>query len=93
MISCFFRLVRLHTNVNKSLDRLEKFIFSEWKFYNPHTLALHETLSKVDKEKFSLDITPIEWELYFADLAKGVRIYLNNEPLQNLNKAKRKDKV
>ena len=86
-----YRLVRLHTNVNKSLGRLEKFIFSEWKFYNTQTLALHESLSNEDKEKFTLDIRPIDWETYFIDLTKGVRVYLNNEPLKNLNKAQRKD--
>ncbi|XP_011495914.1 PREDICTED: putative fatty acyl-CoA reductase CG8306 [Ceratosolen solmsi marchali] len=86
-------LVRLHTNVNESLKRLEKFIFSEWKFYNNHTLELYETLSEVDKEKFTLDIKTIDWETYFIDLTKGVRIYLHNEPLKTLNKAKRKDKI
>lgn len=87
------RLVRLHTNVNKSLVKLEKFIFTEWKFYNKQTLELHASLSEVDKEKFTLDIRPIDWETYFVDLTKGVRVYLNNEPLKNLNKAKRKDKM
>ncbi|XP_001601168.1 putative fatty acyl-CoA reductase CG8306 [Nasonia vitripennis] len=86
-------LVRLHTNVNKSLGRLEKFIFTEWKFYNKQTQELHDSLSEVDKEKFTLDIRQIDWETYFVDLTKGVRVYLNNEPLKNLNKAKRKDKI
>ncbi|XP_058799063.1 putative fatty acyl-CoA reductase CG8306 [Phymastichus coffea] len=86
-------LVRLHTNVNKSLGRLEKFIFTEWKFYNNQTILLHESLSEIDKDKFTIDIRPIDWESYFIDLSKGVRVYLNNEPLKNLSKAKRKDKI
>lgn len=85
--------MRLHTNVNKSLGRLEKFIFSEWKFYNNQTILLHESLNEADKDKFTIDIRPIDWETYFIDLSKGVRVYLNNEPLKNLNKAKRKDKM
>ncbi|XP_014212126.1 putative fatty acyl-CoA reductase CG8306 [Copidosoma floridanum] len=86
-------LVRLHTNINKSLDKLEKFIFTEWKFYNPKTLELYSSLSEVDKERFTLDIKQINWETYFVDLTKGVRVYLNKEPLRNLNKALKKDKI
>ncbi|KAJ8687689.1 hypothetical protein QAD02_023483 [Eretmocerus hayati] len=86
-------LVRLHTSVNKSLVRLERFIFSEWKFYNPQTLELHSTLSEKDQDTFTIDIRPIEWESYFVDLTKGVREFLNNEPLTNLKKARRKDKI
>ncbi|XP_012264094.2 putative fatty acyl-CoA reductase CG8306 [Athalia rosae] len=86
-------LVRLHTNVNRSLGRLEKFIFTEWKFSNPRTLALHESLSDVDKEKFSLDIRPLNWQLYFIDFVQGVRRYLSKENPKNLDKARSKDKI
>ncbi|XP_043288458.1 uncharacterized protein [Venturia canescens] len=84
-------LVRLHTNVNNSLDRLEKFIFTEWKFHNPRTLELHETLSNEDKRMFTVDVRPIVWKDYFIDLTKGVRVYLSKEPLKNLDKARSKD--
>ena len=33
------RLVRLHTNVNKSLPKLAPFIFNEWKFDSVGFLA------------------------------------------------------
>ncbi|XP_046421024.1 putative fatty acyl-CoA reductase CG8306 isoform X1 [Neodiprion fabricii] len=86
-------LVRLHTNVNKSLSRLEKFIFTEWKFSNARLLELNATLSTVDKDKFILDIRSLKWEDYFNDLVQGVRRYLSNESPKNLGKARSKDKV
>ncbi|KAK0094159.1 hypothetical protein PV326_011676 [Microctonus aethiopoides] len=86
-------LVRLHTNVNNSLGRLERFIFTEWKFYNPRLLELHESLSPNDKELFNLNIKSLVWEDYFVDLTKGVRVYLSKEPLKNLSKARAKDNV
>ncbi|CAK9831537.1 Putative fatty acyl-CoA reductase CG8306 [Anthophora retusa] len=86
-------LVRLHTNVNNSLDRLKRFIFTEWKFHNPRTIELHDSLSDSDKELFNLDIKSLVWEDYFVDLTQGVRTYLNNESPKTLAKARSKDKV
>lgn len=94
MILIFFSsLVRLHTNVSKSLERLEKFIFQEWKFNNPHMLQLHESLSPDDQKLFTLDIKPLIWKDYFIDLIQGVRIYLHNESPKSLPKARSKDKM
>lgn len=89
----FFSLVRLHTNVNKSLERLEKFIFQEWKFNNPRLLQLHESLSLEDQELFTLDIRSLIWKDYFTNLIQGVRAYLHNESPKSLPKARSKDKM
>lgn len=84
-------LVRLHTNVWNSLKLLERFIFTEWKFHNNNTQALAKSLSKVDSEKFFIDLADLEWEEYFVQLAQGVRRYLNNESPKTLPAARRKD--
>ncbi|XP_015602011.1 putative fatty acyl-CoA reductase CG8306 [Cephus cinctus] len=86
-------LVRLHKNVNKSLNQLSKFIFTEWKFHNPRMLELHESLLPDDKRTFTLDVRPLVWEDYFVDLTQGVRTYLNNDPPRTLQMARSKDKV
>ncbi|XP_014485822.1 PREDICTED: putative fatty acyl-CoA reductase CG8306 [Dinoponera quadriceps] len=86
-------LVRLHTNVSKSLGRLERFIFNEWKFNNPHMLQLNESLSPDDKEFFTLDIKSLVWVDYFCNLTQGVRMYLNKESPKSLPKARSKDKI
>lgn len=86
-------LVKLHTNVNRSLNRLAPFIFNEWKFDNKLCLSLHESLSHDDKEIFGLDVGPLLWESYFEDLAKGVRQYLNNESPESLPAARTKDNI
>lgn len=86
-------LVRLHTNVNKSLDRLEKFIFQEWRFNNPQLLQLHESLSPDDQKLFTLDMRPLIWKDYLIDLVQGVRMYLNKESPKSLPKARSKDKI
>ncbi|XP_011645023.2 LOW QUALITY PROTEIN: putative fatty acyl-CoA reductase CG8306 [Pogonomyrmex barbatus] len=86
-------LVRLHTNVNKSLGRLEKFIFQEWRFNNLCMLQLHESLSPEDQKLFTLDIRSLVWKDYFVDLIQGVRMYLSNESPKSLPKARSKDKI
>ncbi|EFN87624.1 putative fatty acyl-CoA reductase CG8306 [Harpegnathos saltator] len=86
-------LVRLHTNVNKSLILLEQFIFNEWIFNNPCMLQLHESLSPDDKELFTVDIRSLIWKDYFSDLAQGVRVYLSKESLKSLPEARSKDKI
>lgn len=88
-----YRLVRLHTNVNNSLERLQKFIFTEWKFNNAKTLLIHESLSTADQKTFTLDIRSLSWRDYFVNLTLGVRTYLSNESPKSLGQARRKDKM
>lgn len=75
------------------MDRLEKFIFTEWKYDAEHTLELQKALSKNDQQMFNLDISELVWLEYFQDLNIGARVYLNKEPMKNLAGAKVKDNV
>lgn len=83
--------MKLHRNVNTSLGRLEKFIFTEWEFNADRTQKLHKWLNAADQVNYILDLESLEWEEYFEDLSKGSRIYLNKEPMKNLEAAKGKD--
>lgn len=83
-------LLRLHRNVNASLDRLEKFIFTEFIFKADNTQKLHTWLSPDDQTTFNLDLSTLTWPDFFVDLAKGVRIYLNNEKMSNIDAARGK---
>lgn len=84
-------LVRLHTNVWSSLKLLEKFIFTEWKFNSDKTKALIKSMSDADKLEYNIDITDLDWEVYFDDLVLGVRKYLNKEDISTLEPARGKD--
>lgn len=85
--------MRLHRNVNTSLNRLEKFIFTEWMYAADRTEELQSWLSPPDQIAYNLNIAALDWPNYFDDLAKGVRQYLNNEKLSNLPVARSKDTV
>lgn len=86
-------LIRLHKNVWNSLNRLERFIFSEWKFHNPNTLELATKLNQTDKKLFFIDISKLYWVEYFKTLHLGVRRYLNKEKESSLPAARKKDTV
>lgn len=86
-------LVRLHTNVWKSLNLLERFIFTEWFFDNSNTVKFIKSLSDVDKKQFNFDIGELHWVDYFVYLTRGVRRYLNNEEEKTLPTARKRDSM
>ncbi|KAI4502948.1 hypothetical protein M0802_001992 [Mischocyttarus mexicanus] len=85
-------LLRMHRNINKSLGRLEKFIFTEWKFNNPNYMNLNNSLTKNDQIDFYLNIKTLAWDDYFLDLVIGCRKYLSKEPNETIEKARLKQK-
>ncbi|KAI5726351.1 hypothetical protein M8J76_001101 [Diaphorina citri] len=85
-------LIRLHRTINKSLNLLEPFIFNEWKFDNTKGMALEKEIPAAERDTFYLNITNLDWEHFYMDLAKGVRRYLLNEDDSTVNAAKRKDR-
>ncbi|KAJ8916633.1 hypothetical protein NQ315_000278 [Exocentrus adspersus] len=86
-------LMKLHRNVNTSLDRLEKFIFTEWKFTAMQTMNLQDWLKDTDKTDYTLDIGTLVWKDYFVDLTLGSRVYLSKDPVRTLKAAKSKEKI
>lgn len=86
-------LMKLHNNVNSSLERLEKFIFTEWKFSADRSVNLQKWLLPSDQKDFDINVADLDWVQYFDDLSKGARIYLNKEKMVNINGAKAKDTV
>lgn len=86
-------LVKLHKNVWSALKLLEKFIFTEWKFHNNNTRALIKVQTSVDKKLYNIDLTTLEWEVYFINLINGVRRYLSKEDPKTMEAARRKDKI
>ncbi|XP_045508640.1 putative fatty acyl-CoA reductase CG8306 isoform X2 [Colias croceus] len=86
-------LFRLHKNVWNSLSRLEKFIFTEWRFHNPNTRQLATELNKTDEQTFYINIGTIYWIEFFVNLHLGVRKYLNKESEKTMPAAKTKDQI
>lgn len=85
--------MKLHRNVNTSLSRLSKFIFTEWKFAAVKTDELHRSLKDNDKDAYGLDISDLVWPVYFDDLTLGARVYLSKDPEKTLPFARKKNSM
>lgn len=86
-------LVRMHTNIWNSLELLKPFIFNEWRYHNPKTLALADSMSKSDAATFGFDVRQLDWTAYFKQMVEGVRRYLHKEHPRNLKKALKKNRM
>lgn len=86
-------LLRLHLNVNSSLDRLSKFIFTEWLFHSKKTEELQKWMSLKDQEVYDVTLNSLVWTDIFKMMIIGTRIYLNKEPLKNLEAARKKNQM
>ncbi|XP_066144466.1 putative fatty acyl-CoA reductase CG8306 [Euwallacea fornicatus] len=86
-------LMKLHRNVNSSLNRLSKFIFTEWKFSAKKTDALQKFLKDDEQDVYNVDISNLIWPVYFNDLTLGARVYLSKDSEKTLDAARRKDKM
>ncbi|XP_041970807.1 putative fatty acyl-CoA reductase CG8306 [Aricia agestis] len=86
-------LFRLHKNVWNSLGRLERFIFTEWRFHNDRTRQLAQELNDADQKLFFIDIAELNWDAYFKNLYLGVRKYLNRESEKTIPAARSKDNM
>ncbi|GLV36882.1 uncharacterized protein CBL_02283 [Carabus blaptoides fortunei] len=85
------KLWRMHTNVNKSLERLNTFIFTEWVFPAVKTTELYEWLPQNDKQMFNISLEVLVWQNYFITVVEGVRHYLCKESPRSLPAAKNKN--
>lgn len=45
-------------------------------------------MSKEDKELFFCDLRKIDWDEYFKEYIKGIRLYLLQDPLETLEAAR-----
>ncbi|CAG9770049.1 unnamed protein product [Ceutorhynchus assimilis] len=86
-------LMKLHRNVNTSLGRLSKFIFTEWLFSAKKTTELQAYLKNEERDDFSVDISALVWPVYFDDLTLGARVFLSRDPEKTLKSARKKDNI
>lgn len=86
-------LWRMHRNVWNSLNLLERFVFTEWRYDNKRTLELAERMGAADVRDFNIDVRSLQWDPYFLTLVAGVRRYLSKEHPRTLPAALRRNKM
>ncbi|KAH0816530.1 hypothetical protein GEV33_006262 [Tenebrio molitor] len=78
------RIIKLEEIV----DSIALFLNRSWKFSNGNVKKLWDRMNDEDRELFPFDIRMVNWETYYRNLQKGIRVYLLNDPLSTLPEAR-----
>lgn len=82
------RLVKAYKKIHKFCNVIAYFSTRHWEFRSERVRAICEDMSKEDKELFFCDLRKIDWDEYFKEYIKGIRLYLLQDPLETLEAAR-----
>jgi fatty acyl-CoA reductase len=63
------------------------FCTRNWNFTNKNVQALWEKLDEDDRKLFDFDLEGLDWDKYFYNYVRGVRIYLLKDELTTVPRA------
>lgn len=97
IIDHIFYLIGLKQIAMKMINKFEKstqvlnfFVTNQWKFSTSNTdMLINSIMSQADKKVFDFDVKKINWSQYIHRYLIGIKVYLLNESMDNLNKALR----
>jgi fatty acyl-CoA reductase len=84
------RLLKIYKKINKFINVISYFGTREWKFTNKNVQGLWEKLDEEDKKLFDFDIGGLNWDKYFYNYVRGVRIYVLKDDLSTVPRAQAK---
>lgn len=84
------RIMDLYRKVHKFAGVISYFANNRWHFEKDNMRSLVESLSPDDRAMFPCDIARIDWPDYFWTYIHGLRRHIANEPMDNLEEAKKR---
>ncbi|XP_058458774.1 fatty acyl-CoA reductase wat-like [Malaya genurostris] len=84
------RIMDLYRKVHKFATVISYFANGRWHFEKENMKGLIEKLSPDDRDMFQCDISRISWPDYFWTYIHGLRRHIANEPMDNLEDAKKR---
>lgn len=82
----------MYKKILKFTDVISPFCTQEWEFTNHNVQNLWKKIDNHGRSVFFFNMAEIDWLFYFRNYVKGMRVYLFNDPLSNVEAAKRKYK-
>lgn len=86
----FFRMFKLYQKIHKFSSTLSYFTTRRWIYENDNIKSLWNGMSSRDKQLFNFNICSIDWDSYFKDYIKGVRVYYLKDDMVTLPQAIKK---
>ncbi|XP_076643574.1 uncharacterized protein LOC143353855 [Halictus rubicundus] len=80
-------LMDAYRKIHKFMDVMQYFSMNEWDFRNENVKKLWSKLNSVDRKLFNFNVANLDWQNYFQYHWRGVRVYLLNDPLDNVEQA------
>lgn len=80
--------MKAYKKIHKFCNVIAYFSTRHWEFRSERIKAICEDMSKEDKEIFFCDLRKIDWDEYFKEYIKGIRLYLLKDPLATLEAAR-----
>lgn len=71
-------------------EAYEHFTTNNFFIHVENTHKLLRKMSFMDRELFNFDITCVNWDSYFVQYVKGVRVYLMNDPMETLPEGRKR---
>ncbi|KAJ8921125.1 hypothetical protein NQ315_013595 [Exocentrus adspersus] len=75
---------------HKLQELASPFLMRQWYVSNDNTQKLLKRMSFKDRELFNFDVLTINWELYFPNFARGLRVYVMKDPMSTLGEGRSK---
>ena len=83
VLTLFCRMRTMYKKIHKLIDLLSYFCVNEWTFENRNTMILWSRLDVCDKKLFPFSMKNFDWEPYLYNYAKGIKMNLFKEVLNN----------
>lgn len=73
-----------YTKIEKFSRVIGYFACRSWKFSNENARNLFTELCDADKQIFDFNLAGLDWDSYFYNEIRGVRVYLLKDPLETV---------
>ncbi|XP_074039669.1 fatty acyl-CoA reductase wat [Leptinotarsa decemlineata] len=83
-------IMDIYKKLHKDQENFRPYLLRQWYFSNDNTQKLLKRMSFKDRELFNFDILTLNWQAYFVNYVRGVRVYLLKDPLSTVTEGKKK---
>ncbi|KAK4878721.1 hypothetical protein RN001_011227 [Aquatica leii] len=84
------RLLKIYKKIHKFTAVISYFCTRNWEFKSAHYQSVLKKMTPEDRELFFHDLKDLDWEEYFKEYIKGIRVHLIGDPLHTMDAAKSK---
>lgn len=87
-ILVWLRLLKMYEKIHKFASVISYFSTREWNFTNDNVQDMWHRLDPRDKQMFYFSMQNFDWQAYFSNYIKGIRVYLFKDDLKTLEQSR-----